>query len=1498
MEGKARIGNIIRLTRKVIFWCVTICVTLLLIFFLLLQTSFFQNYIAGIALNKLNTLTGHDTKFKNIRIKWFDFVEIKDLELYDYKGDTMIYASTLSVDYKLSELLVDGNLHFDGVAIQDGGLRVRKYPDSLNLNIIQYINVLRELGGKPSDSLKRPPELDFGRIWLNNFTFIYDNQLRDSLPQGFFDHGHFQLKVPEASVHDFVLHGDTIEASIRNLVAKDPVSGMQVDRLQAEFGLSNSGLDLDELLVQTPYSLVKESLHLRFTGMSDLGYFIDSVSFDANLIGSTIGKKDLEYFARIPLKDFSARISTRISGTVPRLTLENLQLSLGDQTLLLGTIDFMGLPKLEETFIDARLRNTHVHPPDIMPFLNSPAENFLALGDFEFTGRFLGFVNDFVANGDFYTAEGFIRSDINLKFPQGWETASYSGGLTLENFNVGSVLNDRKTFQRVNLKGTINGKGLTKENAKFFLNADLHNSGFFGYAFEEIHANGEFASQFFRGELTVTDPNCRIQAQGNIDLGSAPEHIKVESNIDFLDLKSLGFTKDRLELVSHVSADISGLNIDSLQGLVHLTDFGLAWRADSIGLDSVKVSSFINQQRRKIDINLPELDVNLEGDFLFSDVSRDLLQIAQEFGDYFEPDYDKRALAQRKSSYDRYTIDFSVDYQNINRYVHMLHPELYVSVDGRIEGTYYQRENATLTLFTELDSINYKGTGYLNNVVDINFSKDLDSLGIIASAFVNSEKQLWKNIPPTRDLALEAVWFNNRINLSLAAEQPDNNSAVSMNGELKLLKDRLIFSFLPSTIMAFGEQWHFNPYNKIEITNQQAVFDRLEVYQNEQSILLQGTYSDSNQTDLQLRFADFDLAILNTLSPVKLAGIMNSEVQMHKANPETELRLAGTLFLDSLEINEFPVGNIRGESAWDQGKKGLHIDLDVTRRSINTISLEGFYFPEEKTDQLELEATFNGAGLSLLNPFFVGVFSGMQGTADGELAITGSLNRPVLNGSSSVEDGQLTADYLGTTYDLEGRIAFDNGAIIFNSMRLTDKDGDRASLSGRLRHSGLREFHSDLRMAASNFLFLNTSPADNSLYYGTAKMTGDIQITGPFENLLIKAEGTTQRGTKLYIPLSESSEVTQKDYISFVDFSDSLSYVNLEQVVRQSTSGVRIDFDIDVTPDAYVELIFDIRTGDIIRGRGNGNLNLSLDTSGEFELFGDISITEGAYNFTIPNLINKEFSIVPGSTISWYGDPYGGILNLQATYRQIASFADLKNEQGNEQGKDRSPVLVVLDLTGDMLVPVIDFEIKYDEAQGSASMENQFEIHSVNADEQELKKQVFSLLILRKFSPRGSWLAPGGAMESSLSEFLSNQFSYFISQVDENLEVDVDLTSLSGDAWNTFQLRLAYTFLGGRLRVSGGGALPQSTTEQTTNDYLGDWSVRYLLTPDGHLRIKAFSQSEQLAGAQFRETGMSLQYLKSFDDLKELLTKTREEAIQTRPKDMIKEKAANENTGS
>jgi TamB, inner membrane protein subunit of TAM complex len=211
-----------------------------------------------------------------------------------------------------------------------------------------------------------------------------------------------------------------------------------------------------------------------------------------------------------------------------------------------------------------------------------------------------------------------------------------------------------------------------------------------------------------------------------------------------------------------------------------------------------------------------------------------------------------------------------------------------------------------------------------------------------------------------------------------------------------------------------------------------------------------------------------------------------------------------------------------------------------------------------------------------------------------------------------------------------------------------------------------------------------------------------------------------------------------------------------------------------------------------------------------------------------------------------------------------------------------------------MLSPLINFDIMARDLPQSISVNNQlvnlnfeFAAFKNRLDEQELKRQVFSLIVLRRFSPPESF-STSGSVVNSVSELLSNQLSYWMSQVDENLEIDVDLNTLNQEAFNTFQLRLSYTFLNGRLRVTGDGtymnqnqAAPVNANSNTNVSALaGDWTVDYLLTPDGKFKVKMYNRTNvnpilNTLGQNTVTTGVSLIHTQSFNELRDLLKSAR-----------------------
>jgi hypothetical protein len=492
----------------------------------------------------------------------------------------------------------------------------------------------------------------------------------------------------------------------------------------------------------------------------------------------------------------------------------------------------------------------------------------------------------------------------------------------------------------------------------------------------------------------------------------------------------------------------------------------------------------------------------------------------------------------------------------------------------------------------------------------------------------------------------------------------------------------------------------------------------------------------------------------------------------------------------------------------------------------------------------------------------------------------------------------LVIDYLKAKYYVTGTLGFSPSQILFKDFILTDELKNKATLDGFLAHRNYNEFRINLDANFKTFQLLNTTPKDNSLFYGQAFGTGNLNMLGPLNNLKISATARSDKGTRIFIPLNGSLDnTTKKDFISFVNFADTAKLKKEKEKLKSKNepTGITMEMNFDITPDAYAEMIFDIKSGDIIRGYGRGDLKLQIDTKGEFTMFGGYEFERGNYNFTLYDIINKEFTINKGSTITWFGDPYEAILAINASYKQLVSFAPTISSTdpavtNSPQMRRKYPAEVLLKLDGAMMSPQINFDIiakdlpnnvPMDQGKPPVALNQEFKQFRAKLDEQELKRQVFSLIMLRRFSPPDAFATGGGStLYSSVSELLSNQLSYWLTQVDQNLEVNFDLGNFDQEAFNTFQLRLSYSFLNGRLRVTRDGVFNNQTNRSEMANMLGDWTVDYLLTPDGKFKVKMYNRTNinQLSALTQQTaitTGVSLMNTQSFNNWRELLTSAR-----------------------
>jgi len=417
---------------------------------------------------------------------------------------------------------------------------------------------------------------------------------------------------------------------------------------------------------------------------------------------------------------------------------------------------------------------------------------------------------------------------------------------------------------------------------------------------------------------------------------------------------------------------------------------------------------------------------------------------------------------------------------------------------------------------------------------------------------------------------------------------------------------------------------------------------------------------------------------------------------------------------------------------------------------------------------------------------------------------------------------------------------------------------------------------------------LNTTEINNSLYYGKAYVSGIVNISGFTDNITIGANVKTEsiltndkpdklnmlsktEMTKIFIPLSGQGDLSENSFITFIK-SDSLK--NFKNNYKVQLGGLTLNFDLEVTPDAEVQLIFDQKVGDIIRSRGSGNINLEISSLGDFKMFGDYVIESGDYLFTLKNIINKKFDLEKGGVIKWSGIPYNADINLSTVYKARASLKPFFPNDSSSNLKKRYPVDLRLLMTGNLLSPEINFNVGLPTVDAST---RQTVLNYINTDA-EMNRQVFSLLILNSFvtpyAIAGNSAGPtvGSVAGTNTSELLSSQLSNMLSTISKDFDVGVKYRP--GDEISKKELEVALSTQLFNDKLSIDSNLGMNNNNQNANNFVGDVNVDYKLTDDGKFRVKAFNRANdvnQIYSNGPYTRGVGIFYREEFNTFGELL---------------------------
>ncbi len=1421
-----------------------------------LTLPFVQTKIARHFVDSINKDFGINISIEEAAVSVFGGVKLKKVLIIDHHKDTLVYANRIKTNILDSSKLLDGDLIFGDIALDGLYFNMKTYKNEKYSNLDKFVAAF-ENDNPPSEGHFLLTAAN-AKITNGHYTLIDLNRV------GSKDVDFTKLN---ASISNLKVYGPEVNTTIKKMSFQDH-RGIFVESLSGKFSYTKKNIKLENLDLVTKESNLKGGIVLNYdVDKGDFTQFVDKVEFDIKLYKASLASNDIRCFYDELGKNQRFFVKGRIKGPLNNLNITNLKLVDSQKSQIIGTLNFKNLfpNKDQEFYMDgkfARLSTNYDNLVSILPnVLGERLPVILKkLGTIDLVGNTQVTTTSVAADFVMTTQLGKVKSDLIIENMHLSDKAAYMGNVVLDNFDIGKLL-DRKDVGKASLNLEVDGKGFSEKYLNTSLEGDIQKIEYNNYAYSNVIVNGNFKSGLYKGQVSVNDPNLAMEFDGLVDLSQKVGKYDFHINVENADLHQLKFVKDSISrFQGDVVVQVSGNSIDNLEGDVFINKTTYQNTKATYLFDDFDINSAFDQDRvRTITVNSPDIvQGEIVGKYEFNQV-KDL--VLNSLGSLYT---NYRPVNVKKGQFLKF--NFTI----YNKIIEILYPDISIAANTIVKGN-INSDNQEFKL-----NFNSPKIQASTNTFD-NVRIKIDNKNPLYNAFIelDSIKTKYYNI---RDFSLinvtmkDTLFFRSEFkggskgqdyfNLNLYHTiNKDNNNVVGLNKSEIKIKDYLWFlneKEAPNNQIVFDKS--FTNFN----------FDNLILTHENQEITFMGDINGANYKDLKLSFKDVDLNQITPSDPkFNFKGNINANINYKQNN--AVYQPTASIQIDHLNINNADLGYLTFDIASDENFKKFTLNAKVENKTTESFDANGSFEIVDKKTILDLNLILDKFNLGILSSLGGEVLSNIRGFASGKASVVGNLDKPEINGRLYVDNAGLTIPYLNVDYALNNRTIVDlaDEKFLLQNNVLTDtRHGTKGTLNGSIEHNNFSDWKLDLAIRSKRLLVLDTPDSEDAAYYGIAFIDGLATIKGPTDGLFIKVDAKSEDGTFLKIPINNAENISENNFIHFLTAKEKFNIKKGIVDNSRNYRGLELEFDLDITPNAEVEVILDRSSGHGMKGRGNGTLLFKINTLGKFNMWGDFQAYDGTYNFKYGGLIDKKFIVKKGGYISWEGNPMKARLNLEAIYKTSANPAVLLE---NSSFNKKVNVNVVIGLRGDLTSPEPDFNFEFPTVSNVLKSEIEYKLNDKDV------RQTQALYLLST----GSFLSSNGinqsALSSNLFESATSLLTGMIRSDDEKFNVELDIITADRTVGSEADGRFVASVsskINERITLNGKVGVPFGGVNQSA--VVGDVEILYRVNEDGTVNLRFFNRENDInyigEGIGYTQ-GVGISYEVDFDTFKELANK-------------------------
>ena len=1284
-------------------------------------------------------------------------------------------------------------------------------------------------------------------------------------------------------------------------------SGFDLDELSFEKGVfTKKKLELQNLIFKTQNTDILSDLKLVYDQPEDFRDFVNKVFISVNFSDSYITLADLSYFIKNYKEEQSLEkllrgrinLNGKVAGLVNDFKTDNIELNIQDKLMLSSDIQCKNITDREQMFFNVNnlvLNSSATFVSELLPDIDF-GKHFPKFGNIDFNGSFFGYLKEFNSKGVFNTDIGNADVDLYMSLKNGKNNVKYYGKLLLSDFMLGHFLDQKKLGNIGGKIFVLNGTNLTPETINTDFNAQIDSVEFNGYKYRNLKLDGLLKAKTFIGEMAINDINFDFKLDGKIDYQNEVPVFNFNAIVRDADLKALKLYNKDLYVNSRITLDVFGDNAEDFIGKIKLTDIKISNGSEIATLDSLSVYSAVNKKgERYLDGDSDILSFYFDGRYSIENLKKSVFSIFDRHFSKFLTGF--KELRNEKESYKDYYYNYNFTVYDSENFFSVLTGKDFKAINLSVDGSAYHSTDS-INMEVKFDSLIYEKYVAAGFNSDFNLYQGYGDFKLTTDKLIYNKTTIG-NLTFNSDVDKDELYFHTNID-SISTEK----NSISFSGRTIPHRDSFEIQLYGGYIAIMDDVFEFSGENRMIIGKEYVNLYDFNLNNNESRVLIEDV---NNNKGLRLNFSRFDADALNILvkyDKLIFSGYSNGYIEVADIfKPEI---FESKIEIPELKVNGDLLGAFNSHIMIDPAEKNKLMFNAVINQENPILLATGNYDFKHKT--FFGDFTLDDYPLSFLEHIIGEGVTETKGILDGNLTIKGPFKQMNINGTGMVSGGSTKVIFLNTSYFFDKqKFTLSNRGIDFKGVTISDEKGNLGQvISGGIVYNRFKDWGVDINLASDKIISLNTTKQNNTDFWGYAIGKTKASFKGLFKEVIaMDIDITTAPESNLTIPV--------KLYVgteggSFIDFSKKDSTIQNQNIQKESESKIELELYVNVTEDATMTIIMDEKTGDYLKGNGNGTIRMVMNKDKGFDVFGDYKFIKGNYVFKYEllefGIVNKEFVIRSGSHIMFSGNIFDAVIDIKADYRanRISLNNLLREYNPIESANYYADVDLILLLTGTLINPEINFDFNFENIDERLRSQVVSKIQKLKADPNATYTQAVSLLTFVNFVPDQSlnetfqnetFISSGIAGGvNTISELIGNQLSHYVtgllsefvtgSKVISGVDISFDPrynsilknsgTSIAeGLGSQHLNMNATLWFYNDKVYVHFGGDynyLDNSNSAFLKTNYFsqGNVDIGYVVTKDKSLKLKLSFKTEfnEFTGNWENKSGVGISYGKEF----------------------------------